>query len=105
MLAEHGLTRNVALSVPHLFAVPHIVSQSDLIMTTTERIGKAFSKQYPLKFVKHPLKMPGFGISMFWHNRTDGDESHQWFRDMMARVGNKLPVATGLRLRKPTYAS
>ena len=91
MLTERGMTRNVAASLPHFLAVPHIVSRSDLIMTTTERIGSAFAAQYPIKVIRHPLPTPGFGVAMFWHHRTDADASHRWFREAMASVAAKLP--------------
>lgn len=89
ILAGRGLTRRIALSAPHFLALPAIISHSDLVMTTTQRIGAAFARHYPLKVFPHPLKLPAFGISAFWHDRTDGDPGHRWFRDMLAEVGSR----------------
>jgi len=35
------------------------------------------------KIVEPPVDIPGFDISMFWHERSHCDPTHQWLRQFV----------------------
>ncbi len=79
-LAERGLSRRVALAVPHFLAAPHLVASSDLVLAVGARVAAAFSAMLPLKVFDPPLPVPGFDVGMAWHERTHHDAAHRWLR-------------------------
>jgi DNA-binding transcriptional LysR family regulator len=91
-LARLGLTRRVALMVPHFLVAPMVVAKSDLILTLPERIARAFAAILPLRIVPTPapLTLAGFDVSQIWHERQSLDPAHAWLRGLIADVCRKL---------------
>jgi len=87
-LARVQLRRRVALTVPHFLAAPHIVAESDMVLTVGERLarglGGAFSVLVP------PLKLPTFHVALYWHERNQIDPAHQWFRAQISEAAHRL---------------
>jgi DNA-binding transcriptional LysR family regulator len=80
-LAALGLERRVVLSVPHFLFVMSVVASTDLVAMLPSRLVR-----YPdvLQVVEPPVEVPGFEISMLWHERSHRDPAHQWLRECMA---------------------
>ncbi|MFZ5482369.1 MAG: LysR family transcriptional regulator [Myxococcota bacterium] len=89
VLAARGLSRRTVVIVPTFLVVPHLVATTDLVVTLPERIAVAFAGLLPLAVVPHPLDLPGFTISMVWHERAHADPGHRWLRGLF------LEAATG----------
>lgn len=90
VLAERGLVRRVALAVPNFLVVPHVILASDLIVTLGSRLGKAFEKTWPLQVLDPPVPIPGFTVTLSWHERWHGDPGHTWMRSQVASVAESL---------------
>ena len=89
-LARRGLKRRVAVSMPHFMTVPHVIAQSDLVVTLTERVARAFCGLMPLRMFKPPVAVSGFSISALWHERTHHDLANRWLRDEVVRLSAEL---------------
>jgi DNA-binding transcriptional LysR family regulator len=89
VLAERGLKRNVRLSLPHWLSLPFAVAQSDLIATVPESIARAIGRSLRLQQLKCPVRLPRLPVSLVWHARTNDDEAHRWFREMIISVCRK----------------
>lgn len=87
-LAKLGLSRRVAIQVPHFVVAPEIVRQTDVILTVGERIARA--DREGLRILEPPLALPGFTVSTIWHERNHADPAHVWFRSMIADVAKSL---------------
>lgn len=80
-LAEVGLTRRVALSVPHfLFAMSVLVS-TDLVAMLPSRLVLGRSD---LQSVQAPVEVPGYEMVMVWHERVHRDGGCEWLREVFA---------------------
>jgi DNA-binding transcriptional LysR family regulator len=94
-LAARGLERHIAVGVPHFLAAPHIVAETDLVLTVAERIAAAFATVLPLRILELPFDLPAVRGSMLWHDRLSDDPAHSWFRqrlaDMSARAQSLPP--------------
>jgi DNA-binding transcriptional LysR family regulator len=94
-LAARGLERHIAVGVPHFLAAPHIVAETDLVLTVAERIAAAFATVLPLRILELPFDLPAVRGSMLWHDRLADDPAHSWFRqrlaDMSARAQSLPP--------------
>ncbi|MEU0859298.1 MULTISPECIES: LysR family transcriptional regulator [Bacteria] len=81
-LADVGLTRRVVLSVPHFLFVISVLTQSDLVAMLPERLVR---NQPLLQQLKPPLAVPGFEMTMLWHERSHRDPAHRWLREHIVR--------------------
>jgi DNA-binding transcriptional LysR family regulator len=87
-LSKLGRRRRVAVVVPHFLAALPIVRQSDVVVTIGRRL--ALASREGLRIHAPPLELPGFGVSLFWHEREHGDPAHAWFRRIVASVAKTI---------------
>lgn len=82
VLASHGLSRRVVLSVPHFLFMLKVLASTDLVAVVPERLVKSVQG---LIVVEPPVEIPGFEILMLWHERVHRDPGHQWLRNYIAK--------------------
>ena len=86
LLAKHGKTRRVAARVAHFLVAPHVVAATDLVLTLPERVARLYEEQLPLRTLKLPFEVPGFTVSMIWHERSKSDPALRWARGLLREV-------------------
>lgn len=91
-LAQHGLKRRIAISVPHGLSVARAVAGTDLIAFMEPDVI-AVSGDLGLVVVPDPLDLPGRRVDLIWHRRHDHDASHEWLRQQVARLMAERGVA------------
>ncbi|AEV87257.1 LysR family transcriptional regulator [Actinoplanes sp. SE50] len=79
-LAEHGLTRRVALAVPTFGAALIVVARTDLVGLMPARLGRPAIDALGLIAVDPPIPLPPKEIAMAWHQRYTADGTHAWLR-------------------------
>lgn len=77
-LQKLGLTRNIALRVPSLLAVPPMVAGSDMIATVPFELANRFG--VGVQVLELPFEVPTYRLSMVWHELTQKDKAQQWLR-------------------------
>lgn len=92
-LAAHGLTRRVVVAVPHFLVAPFLISETDAVLTVPMRVARVFAQSLPLELVSPPFDVPGFEMSLFWHERTHSDASHSWFREQIVQICRQISAA------------
>ncbi|MGK3997623.1 LysR family transcriptional regulator [Sorangium sp. So ce1024] len=86
VLAEQGLSRRVALQIPHFLVAAHIVAQTDLVLTVPARIAQVFADMEALRVMKPPVELGGFSLDQVWHERQAKDPAHMWLRGIFAEL-------------------
>lgn len=81
-LAEHGLTRRIALRAPYLSAVP-LLARSEMVCILSLRIARELVHDHPLQLRELPVPSPRIETGMLWHRRLDKQSGHRWLRDMV----------------------
>lgn len=81
-LAELGMTRKVALSVPHFLVLASVLASTEMVAMVPSRLVRGNTA---LQIVEAPLEVAGFEMLMLWHERLHRDPAHQWLRDVIAR--------------------
>ncbi len=79
-LAARGLSRRVAVRVPHFVSAPFLVASSDLVTTLGEPLLRAASEFAALAILPPPLPLPTTDLVMVWHERTHASPVHALFR-------------------------
>ena len=90
-LAEQGLSRRIALSVPHFLAIPLIIAESDLVVTVPYAVARSFAKLTELKLLRPPIQVPRADIRQHWHARFHHDETNKWIRGVVASLFVEKP--------------
>ena len=80
-LQEAGIAGQVAYSTPHLFAVPKILEDSDLVLIQSGGVARALCAEHPLSVVRIPFRLPPIEPQVTWHERTHRDPAQRWMRE------------------------
>jgi DNA-binding transcriptional LysR family regulator len=71
----------IALRVSSFLCVGPIVAESDLIAAVPEKLAELVATSLKLQRIDPPMQMPGFDVSMGWHQRFHRDPGNEWLRD------------------------
>lgn len=80
-LAKVGAARKVVLSVPHFLFLRSVLASTDLVAMLPERLIRGMAEW---KMVEAPVEVPGYEMSMLWHERVHRDPAHRWLREFIA---------------------
>jgi DNA-binding transcriptional LysR family regulator len=97
VLAERGLRRQVAVTVPHFQAVALTIAEGGLLGSLPIHFARPVAKQLGLELYLPPFDPPVIDVVLFWHRRDDGNAASAWLRDHIARALDFGPV----RLTEP----
>ena len=61
-----------------------MVQHSDMMATVPASLMR--SRGQGLSIFPPPVALPGFSMSMLWHERTHAHMAHQWARDQLLNV-------------------
>jgi DNA-binding transcriptional LysR family regulator len=92
-LARRKLKRRIVLSLQHFMIAPHVVCESDLIVTLPECIARKAAAGLRVRMLSPPLKVATLEVRQFWHARTHQTPAHRWFRGLVAEVASGLARA------------
>jgi len=85
-LRKLGVTRKIALQVPHFLSMPLIVHNTDFICTIPERMARVYAKHFGLKPMKVPIQFPSVPLYLMWSKALANDLGHQWLRESFTKV-------------------
>jgi DNA-binding transcriptional LysR family regulator len=93
VLAQRGLTRNVALRVSHFLLVPPILAATDYVAAQSQIVVRPVAEKLGLQLLKMPFVVPGATVEMVWHERTAVSPAHAWFRGVVEAVGRSIEMS------------
>jgi len=85
-------TPGLLAATPHLLASLFLVSQTDVITGTVERVAEMYEDVLGLSIFPAPVAMPPVDTHIVWHDRTDHSPAHLWLLDLLeehARMSTK----------------
>lgn len=89
-LARLGKKRRVAVEVPHFLVAPHVVRETDVILTLAARVADSLGPLLGLRRLAPPIELDGFSMAMAWHERQHADPAHAWLRALITTVAKAL---------------
>lgn len=89
-LARLGKKRRVAVEIPHFLVAPHVVRETDLLLTLAARVAASLAPLLGLRRIPPPLELTTFTMAMQWHERQHVDPAHVWLRELIAAVAKDL---------------
>ena len=91
-LAQLGVSRRVALSIPFFIPAIFAVAQTDLILTVPRTLAKTTAAMAGLRVVEPPREIKAFRFFMSWHPRLTSEAAHAWFRDQFRAVARSIRI-------------
>jgi len=85
-LARHGIRGTPRLRVPQFMVLPLVIARSDLLVVMPTRLAETFAALVPLKVMTPPVPLPVFDVTVYWHERFNGDPGNRWFRRVFVRL-------------------
>lgn len=74
------IVRRICLNIPSYFALPGIVSNSELLATVPSTIAANLRQNFSFDMHELPFTSPIFDVKMYWHLRQDADVAQTWLR-------------------------
>lgn len=91
-LAKQNLNRNVVVESAYFGLIPHMLTRSDLVLTTGRQFMRFYEKSLPLKTFKIPIKFPKMRFYQLWHDRVHQATEHKWLRELIATTAKSLLI-------------
>ena len=85
-LERHGLTRRIALRVPHFTVVPMVLERTDLLLTLPSRVARVYEEGGRFKSLPPPVPIPFADVGVHWHERFDRDPGNHWLRELILEL-------------------
>ncbi|QGY32707.1 LysR family transcriptional regulator [Pantoea cypripedii] len=89
-LKAMGLTRDLRLTLPSMFAVAGVIQQTQYIATVLKRSALAGEKNEDVLMFNPPLEMPQIQFDLLWHRRSDASKAQQWLRQLVCEQAREL---------------
>jgi DNA-binding transcriptional LysR family regulator len=89
-LAQLGKQRKLALTLPHMFAVPAVVARTRMTATLLKRAASTGTDSKLIKLFTPPLALPEIVFHLLWHRRSETNPAQAWLRDLIARQAAAL---------------
>lgn len=83
-LSQQGLQRKLALTLPHMFAVPAVIAQTRMTSTILKRVALHAQASHRLALLPPPLALPEIAMDLMWHRRSDMHPAQWWLREFIA---------------------
>lgn len=90
-LQKLGLSRKVAITVPHFQAVALAVATSDLLGSIPVHFARQVAERLELDIFMPPMESPAMDVTMYWHRRLDRDAGNAWLREQLVAVASFEP--------------
>jgi DNA-binding transcriptional LysR family regulator len=85
-LDRAGLSRHIALRVPHFTVVPMVLERTDLILTLPARVGRVYEARGSFKTLPVPVPIPPADVGVHWHERFEADAGNRWLREQIVAL-------------------
>lgn len=89
-LAQLGQQRTLALTLPHMFALPAIVARTGMTATVMKRVALQSPAGRQLAFFPPPVTLPEIVFYLIWHRRSDGHLAQKWLRTLIESIALAL---------------
>ena len=98
VLAERGLQRRVAMTVPHFQAVALAIVEAGLLGNLPVHFARRVARQFDLDLYLPPHDPPITDVILFWHRRDDGNAANAWLREHIIRTLDFGPLEMSVPL-------
>jgi len=85
-----GHERNVVVESAYFSLIPHMLAQTDLVLTTGRQYLRFYERNLPIKTFTVPVDFPPMRFYQLWHERVQHAPEHKWLRDQITQAAQAL---------------
>jgi DNA-binding transcriptional LysR family regulator len=89
-LAQVGVSRRIALTLPHVVAIPFAIAGTDLIASLSERIARRFKKEARIAIMPLPFDLAPYPVELLQSRARVGDLAVRWLVNLILREASSL---------------
>lgn len=90
LLRSNGHEHRIVARTAHLYGLPLMIAQTNLVSTVPSQIGKVFLEHFDLIELDAPLQQTEFPMLMIWHQSQTSDPGHMWLRKQIEHVSKSM---------------
>lgn len=90
--ALRASTVEVSMLTQSFLSIPELVLNTDLVATVPQLMFKNHPPHRSLRLFEPPLNLPPMPGALYWHERTQDDARHRWFRRLVTDVAKAVTV-------------
>lgn len=79
-LAKLKLSRNVSLQLPSVLVAPHVLKDTDLILTMPRLVAEQIAQQIEIDIFPPPIVIPDYSLNIYWHKINSDKASFKWLK-------------------------
>jgi DNA-binding transcriptional LysR family regulator len=85
-LSRLGHRRKIVLRCQHSYAACRVVSESDLLLTLSQKHAQILNAGLGNRIYPFPLKTAQLEAQMYWHESVENDPANRWLRKQIETV-------------------
>jgi DNA-binding transcriptional LysR family regulator len=97
VLTSTRVRATIALRVRSFLCLAPIVAETDLVAAMPSNLVALVATSLGLQRIESPVPIPGFDVSIGWHDRYHRDPAIEWLRGQFVELFRKPDVAAGER--------
>jgi DNA-binding transcriptional LysR family regulator len=91
-LLAKKIGRNIGMRLPSFFGIGEIIAATDLLAVVPGWFSQILSEHRSIRVWPLPFLIPGYEVTLNWHERYTRDPGHQWFRTTMQSLFESRPA-------------
>ena len=91
-LAEMGVRRRIAVSIPEFSLVPQVLASTNLVFTTARALAERMAHQNGFVLLRAPKELGAMTFYMLWHDRLHQAAYGKWLRSLVKRIADEIAV-------------
>ena len=90
-LQSKKIRRNIGMRLPSFFGIGEIIAVSDYLAIVPGWFSQILSENRGIRICPLPFSIPGYEVTLNWHERYTRDPGHQWLRTTLRSLFETQP--------------
>ena len=90
-LQASKIRRTIAIRLPSFFGIGEIIAATDYLAVVPGWFSQILSQQPGIRICPLPFSIPGYEVTLNWHERYTKDPGHQWLRSTLQSLFRTQP--------------
>jgi DNA-binding transcriptional LysR family regulator len=105
-LQARMVQRNVGMRLPSFFGIREIIAATNYLAVVPGWFSQILSESPTIRILPLPFSIPGYEVTLNWHERYTKDPGHQWLRTTVQSLFESQPpiAPPGVRTKGASIA-
>jgi DNA-binding transcriptional LysR family regulator len=90
-LEAKKIRRNVGMRIPSFLGIETIITVTDYLVVVPGWFSRILSRSRGIQVLPLPFSIPGYEVTLNWHERYTRDPGHQWLRTTVQSLFEAQP--------------